>query len=620
MTNAKTAIILVHGIGDQARRATIREFTRTLSRVALMPPGQQQGYREPGTADPEFGYFVSEGTIGDSPAVIAECYWADLSQMHRGFLSALRNFFQFIVDAPDIIYSCLGPRVVGEASRDYLVLRGLRAILALALWLVYFPVVAVNVAYAAYVMGFALHARWVPGVTPGSAASTTIIVTSGVAAAIVLLVSCQRRFSPYFRALAIMTLAIFLAAVSFVLWEQRNPSGLITYRTLAAAFNGGLNLLWLAVLVSGFVYLALMPLLLPFFWQRRRAIVLGFAAMFLVCRFWLLLITTIWLIFLNSVFDPQTYKSLLTDIGGPIRFISLLWLDLALTGLVLLAALAMHMLHTWRSRAGVQQAGYPRLVVPASVLILAPALQVAGLAAVCWCNCAMFWPGCPQPACDLIYGPSEWIIANAALLLGVGGLVVQLGQGHFKIALDIVNWFKSDRGHRCINPLEAMTSVLFYKPEEAEMFRVKVRARLDALIDDLSRTAGPFERTILVAHSLGSMIAIGALRGGERHGDVGRLELITLGSPYSSIFAHYFPHIFPAAGPALLPGVAAWTNIYRENDYVGTTLTDGRCGVAEVRHPALGHLDYLRHDGVVAEVVGRVFGASIVARQADHPA
>ncbi len=217
MTGTKTAIVLVHGIGDQTPRATIREFLRTLSRLGFSPRSSEQTFREPQTSSASFGYFTADSKLGDRHVAIAECYWADLSHVRTGFLATSRNFFQLIVDAPDIIYSCLGPDFTGPQPRDYASLRFLRAILAVALWIIYFPIMAINIAYAAYVGAFAIHARLVSDVTPGSNAVKTLIATSLVVAAVIFLLQWRRSFNDYFRALAMMTLAI-VCTVFFFCW------------------------------------------------------------------------------------------------------------------------------------------------------------------------------------------------------------------------------------------------------------------------------------------------------------------------------------------------------------------------------------------------------------------
>ncbi|MGI9410094.1 MAG: hypothetical protein ACR2OV_08470, partial [Hyphomicrobiaceae bacterium] len=190
-----------------------------------------------------------------------------------------------------------------------------------------------------------------------------------------------------------------------------------------------------------------------------------------------------------------------------------------------------------------------------------------------------------------------------ATLLAVGGLVIQFSHSGFEVAIDIVNYFKSGRGHRSVNPIGAIVSAFRYVPDDTLEFRRRLRERLRKLLEDLNASFGPFDRTVMVGHSLGTMIAIDILGSPEAKDDTtGKVELVTLGSPYSAVFNHYFPHMFAPARIELFTSVERWTNIYRENDYVGTNLTDGDCGVAEVAQPPFGHLEYFSDDGVVREI------------------
>lgn len=582
-------------------------FLRTLERLGLAPPSQQQIYREPDAGNGATAYFAAETRISDRPVVVAEYHWADLSKVRSGFLSILRNFFQVAADAPDVVYTCLGPADSDGNNRDHWLLRCLRALLALAFWVIYFPIMAINIAYAAFVVGFALHARTVPGVTPGTFAESSVVVSALVAGLAIMLLLKWSATTAYFRALALMALAVvvvgfWLGAASPLLFKER-----LTYRALAAKFNGTLDSLWAIVMATGLLFLLLTPILLFRFWDRRRAILLAFCAVFLVFRFWLLLITTLWLIFLTSIFDRQTYQSLISDIGGPIRFISLLWFEMATVGLAILVTLAIHRRRTEYGLHNIPHSGYPRLIVPSALLVLTYVLNVAGIATICWCNCATLWPGCQQPSCSFVYGSSTWIIQNAAILLTLGGMLLQLGESHFKIVIDLLNYFQSERGHHCPSPIEAMRSVFHVRAQASNEFRPKLQQGMKSILVDIEGQHGPFERTVLVGHSLGSMIAIEALRDGLPASErLGRLELVTLGSPYRSIFNYYFPHMFQPVAAGLLPGIAGWTNIFRENDFVGVRLSDDDKALEEISEPPLGHTGYLVQDSVVAEIARRI--------------
>ena len=93
-------------------------------------------------------------------------------------------------------------------------------------------------------------------------------------------------------------------------------------KIIAQWFKGSERGLAMGIYITG-------PVLMVSFNKRRRGLLLGFAVMFLVTRFWLVLITTVWLAILTTLYDDATYDSLIDQIGGPIRFLSIFWLEVA---------------------------------------------------------------------------------------------------------------------------------------------------------------------------------------------------------------------------------------------------------------------------------------------------
>ena len=600
---ARTAIVLLHGIGDQRQRETLTRFQGALARMGLTSTNRQKILREPEAQDDTFTYFVAEEDISGKPSTLAEFYWADLSRVRLGLFSILRNFFQLIIDAPDIIYACLGPRLIDDQPRDYFVLRCMRALLALMMWLICFPIVAINIAYAILVAEFAIHVVRVPSVTLDTVADTNFAVLSLVSIVVLAVPTLQRRWRSYTRAILAMAMATMAAVAVASFYHLFVADQGLTYGVYARVLNEALNGLWLIVILISLLYLLALPLLTIFFWRRWRALLLGFATTFLVIRFWLVLITTLWLVYITSIFEAETYDSLIANIGGPLRFVSLLWFDVAIVGLVLLSALVSYIAQTMRNRPRITGQKYPRLIVPGALPFIALTLAVVGVGIIGYCGCAEFFEACSAVQCRFVFTPTEWIIANAATLLAVGGLVIQFSHSGFEVAIDIVNYFKSERGHRSVNPFGAIVSAFRYVPDDVLEFRSRLRNRLRGLMRDLNEAFGPFERTVMIGHSLGTMIAIDVLSDTrEDSKPAGKIELVTLGSPYTAVFGYYFPHMFAPAGAGLLASVGRWTNIYRENDYVGTNLTNGDSGVIEIAQPPFGHLEYFADDGVMREI------------------
>ena len=607
-SDARTAIVLLHGIGDQHARYSMSQFTSAVERLGIGSTDTQKLLREPASDDGGISYFIADTTIGDKKTRLAEFYWADLSRVRRGPLSILRNFFQLVTDAPDIVYACLGPRLLDDKKQDYVLLRMMRAFLALVLWVIYFPIIAINLAYAVLVGEFAFHSAMLPGVTLDTPADQPFVIMCLLS--VVFLGGLVARFglSKYFQALCSMMLFVLAGVGGFAAYNTYIGTNPFSYGDYATYFNEALNALWFFVIVCSLVYLALLPILCLFFRRRWRGILLGFMTTFLVVRFWLLLITTLWLVYMTSIFESRTYDSLVAKIGGPIRFVSLVWFEVAIVGLVLLGVLVVYSMRTVANRDRITGRSYPRLIMPSILPLVCICLALVGVSVVVLCNCALVLPQCTSMQCRFVFEPSEIIIARAATFLAIGGILIQASHSGFEVAIDIVNYFKSDCGHRRINPVAAMTSVFRYDPVQMAEFRSRLNNRLGVLTDDLVKACGPFDRIVLVGHSLGSMIAIDNLMQRNSKDGLGEadIDLITLGSPYTHVFNHYFPHMFAPAGSGLLPSVSHWTNIFRENDYVGTRLTDGKTGVEE--HPQLpkGHLDYFADDDVARVICSRI--------------
>ncbi len=602
----RRAIVLLHGIGDQRQRDALDQFLAALGRVgeAAPVPVPEKILREPPSAMGSAGYFLARTELGGRPLTVAEFYWADISRVQRGLFSILRNFFQLIVDAPDIIYACLGPRLVGDRPRDFILLRCMRALLAIMMWLIYFPIVALNLAYAILVGEFAVNAARNPQVSLSTPADLPFAFVAGAATAVMIYLVWRGGFGGTFRAILVLAACVLMGVFGFAMSNYFVVGDSATYGQYATFFNEALNALWALVTAISLVYLIVLPLLCLLFFRRWRSILLGFTTAFLVIRFWLALITTLWLVYLTSIFDNETYDRLISNIGGPIRFVSLMWFDVMVIGLVLGASLLAYVL---RSRnAGDQVTGqrYPRLIIPSALPFVAMALAVGGVLVIGACNCALFMEGCEPLTCGFVYRPSEWIIANAATLLAIGGFLIQMAHSRFDVAIDIVNFFKSDRGHRRANPLGAVASVFRFAPDSVFQFRPRLRDRLGDVLADLDAADGGHERVTLIGHSLGSIIAIDWLDGKAAGGQTGTTELVTMGSPYGAIFHHYFPHMFAAPARGLLAGVTRWTNIYREDDYVGTALAGA--DIEDVVLPPKGHDGYFGDDKVVREILGRL--------------
>ncbi len=101
-------------------------------------------------------------------------------------------------------------------------------------------------------------------------------------------------------------------------------------------------------------------------------------------------------------------------------------------------------------------------------------------------------------------------------------------------------------------------------------------AEVQAAIVDFDKAR--IRRIVLVTHSLGTVIAVDALRGFTQTFNFEQIDLFTAGSPLKRFFYRFFPGAYPA--PIIfwhflkcrMPGFI-WVNIYRPFDEVGSCLS-----------------------------------------------
>lgn len=137
----------------------------------------------------------------------------------------------------------------------------------------------------------------------------------------------------------------------------------------------------------------------------------------------------------------------------------------------------------------------------------------------------------------------------------------------------------------------------------AERGRIQQRFR-----DALAWTAQHADRTYVIAHSLGTVIAFDTLHGWESSAPSGKVAFLsTMGSPLGKrIFAGH------RGRPTGRPGsVDAWENFYSPNDLIASPLTGAYLNVEDrrVKTPVLplaAHRAYWTHADVVGEVLKRM--------------
>jgi len=156
MKEPRSAIILVHGIGDQVQRSTLNSFNGLFRSLSKSPDYSQTLRTLHPNSEKEFNYFSERTEINKTPVVVAEMFWSDCRHPQR-LPCNLRNFASWRGCARHHLCE-LGPDFARHV-KDYLVLRVLRCMVCLAFWTIYFPIVAYNVAYGAMFYGCSSSAR-----------------------------------------------------------------------------------------------------------------------------------------------------------------------------------------------------------------------------------------------------------------------------------------------------------------------------------------------------------------------------------------------------------------------------------------------------------------------------
>ncbi len=117
-------------------------------------------------------------------------------------------------------------------------------------------------------------------------------------------------------------------------------------------------------------------------------------------------------------------------------------------------------------------------------------------------------------------------------------------------------------------------------------YRNWLQRQLDKVIQE-ERAKGRYSIVIL-AHSLGSVIAVDSLVNSRAWQPADRVYLVTMGSPLRRLFFRFLPNLyFPSSADGIGDMAAArlgdfrWANVYRPWDQVGTSLGLTRNGSAE---------------------------------------
>ena len=312
MSADRKAFVVVHGIGDQEQRATLEAFLKCCNQGEQPASGATQLVRSPavGSHLRPFSYFVQETSIGGKPAVVAEMYWSDLSRIDTGLLAPVRNFFNLMVAAPNIIYAGLGPKVSPDgAQHDYLSLRILRSLVALAFWTLFVVGAAYCLTFAILFLAFVLDLRVLhPGLELQEQINPLLVPILVIMAGFggFLASKIERAV---LRWSAVMTMgASIIALLGLIGWLQEN-----TYKYYLDRINQLGMFLFLVPALIMYIFFALLPLLLLRFRQRSRGLLLAFAAMPMLLGFWVTFAITVGLWLVTTTYTENQSNQLFDE-------------------------------------------------------------------------------------------------------------------------------------------------------------------------------------------------------------------------------------------------------------------------------------------------------------------
>src|SRR5262249_11279361 len=361
-----------------------------------------------------------------------------------------------------------------DKLRDYHSLRVLRCLVCLAFWTIYFPIVAYNVAYAALFLWLFVF-RTLNSVIDDSRIELTSPADLTFAAGSILSLAAilwllRRNALPTVKPLilwigAAMVAMAVLSSSNILIPHIATATGTslqtlatlmgfsqaMTYQDYSAMMRP-LGALWFIPVGVEFIYLLSLPLLVLFFRQRWRGLLLGHATMFLTVRLWLIVITTAWLMIFSATLDADRMAKVVNEILQSGRYISLIWLDIVLFALAFSFSYGLYSLRSPIRRPKFVPFPYGPFFFPTAVLMLPVGLSCLLPFAMFVCDCSSHPNSCSISPCRVMTEATKFILENAALILLVGGVIIQNARGGFKVGSDIVNYCKTAAAHTRSNP------------------------------------------------------------------------------------------------------------------------------------------------------------------------
>jgi hypothetical protein len=655
----RTAVLLVHGVGDPAPGDVLRKFTSSLalhenSGLTLEGPIVERRLEDrsqpPSPVRHFFPLHLLTGRLRNREVVFAEVFWGEASRVAPGVMGVLRALFELIFGLEAVV---TGNTRGGRASG----LERLSVIFArLGSETLRGPVFAANVLLGlgvatALAGGLLLGKDFVlgdPNPVPWAIRAIAVagLLTAGIGVLLLRRDATLRGFQGH-RPLHDYRWFARFCILGGIAWPVAGRvMGTDTWREWARlAFD---PLLWsfgivsLCVLAVGLIYLVAVA---GGFAERRskragkgwiefhRAMSARIMALALQFGLWGAIVPTLWLFLLSLVGgniaiqdaslqpadlgpceDPDQANTWIGMFRAAVPSDGVQWLFVVPVGLAVAIIVLRRRLAIGRamrsSKPWPPASMPPRLIVNPLIRESMVAAAFIGVAASFWLVLATEYLGvCSTP---LLTPVVHWIREFQVRALPVAGVAFASSflVENVRIVLDVAN----DVIHYLRLRVELQPRSANQAPPD-ERLR-PIRGKFNEVVRHLAREV-QFDRLVVLAHSQGTVLAIEELTASRFGQPEGWLEgkdvrLVTLGSPMANLYQEYFPSTFPgwedARWDRLARRVRRWLNIYRLDDYVGTTLGTNehdrqRLNVREACVGDGGHLHYWSDERVIREIV-----------------
>ena len=595
------AVIVVHGIGDQLQGDTLERLATSYV-VNEKNGAVDAAHLRKSTLRLRTHVATGEGKrdietfkadvlrVDHLPGVaFAEVYWADLSRIMAGIFGFLIGVWKILT----------GLRFVIAASADALVNQcengAARFVRLFGGWVTRALVgslVALNALIAIVVVAtywFDESFGW---------QCLTFVILSALFLAAIYGLAITKYIAEETKRDAVLCYAAFTGILLLLLLLGTLEAPIDVVELISDVFWSLLSLaLFFLILVSGIVYISDE--------KARSSLTIACVGPCLIVGLWALALSNVWILGVGSILPPLEEAG---EKGQDIVFklfplLSILWLAILAFGAALLRVFLKRG-RTAKSEGRVPDDGlrlifskWAALVIIAAVIIWFFAtfyswLLIFGDQELKWLDTLRRWTE-----------NNLWLVA---IIIGVLGFFAGTLSRALDLLLDIITYFRLDSvtvpKHSSADA--GLGSGADQVVELTDLQQQRITDRFQCLVTYMVREQGVKELTVM-AHSQGTITAIEQLRAIDQWLDeqLPKIELITIGSPYTHIYQEYFSDRFQPPAPT---HVTKWINIYTVDDYVGTHIDDSASEgtvpknierEAEARKRGLGSLAPIGHNG-----------------------